>query len=57
MLELTHIPYFVYIVIIFASHLSITPAYATELENETDLLETKYDLGLTQQCLCGATQT
>lgn len=44
MLELTHIPYFVYILIIFASHLHITPAYATKLENETDLLETKYDL-------------
>lgn len=43
MLELTHIPSFVYILIIFASHFCIIPAYVTKLENETDLLETKYD--------------
>lgn len=41
---MTHNPYFVYILIIFASHLCITLAYVTKLENETDLLETKHDL-------------
>lgn len=44
MLDLTHIPYFVYILLIFASHLGTSVAHVTKLENETDLLETKYNL-------------
>lgn len=44
MLDLTHTPYFVYILIIFASHLCTSVAHVTKLENEADFLETKYNL-------------
>lgn len=43
MLDLTHIVCFVYILTIFASHLYISVAHVTKLENETDLSETKYN--------------
>lgn len=43
MLDLTHIAYFVYILTIFATHLCISIAHVTKLENETDLSETKYN--------------
>lgn len=41
---MTHIPDFVYILHIFASHLCTSVAHVTKLETETDLLETKYNL-------------